>query len=168
MLNLPVLSILLSSSWEASHLCKLWKTIDKRKGMAFASGAFTQRYVPESQTKISCTVGSRSDLWRQSRRIFTGLALFMENSLCSVTETSSAMERWMSGSPRKWQQNGDWEGKWLDSPVPWPWIWPGLLQEFQTTDRQNLRCKHHCSTCNGSPKRELSPMQVDKPDQVCV
>lgn len=108
MWNLPALSIQLSSSWEASHLCKLWKTIDKRKGMAFASGAFTQRYVPESQTKISCTVGSWSDLWRQSGRIFTGLELFMENSLCSVKETSSGMERWVSGSQEKRQQNGDW------------------------------------------------------------
>ena len=34
--NPPVLSLLLSSSWEASHLCKLWKAIDKRKGMTFA------------------------------------------------------------------------------------------------------------------------------------
>ena len=70
--NPPVLSLLLSSSWEASHLRKLWKAIDKRKGMTFASGSFTQRYAPGSQRKIWAVVSMR-DLWKECRkRILTG------------------------------------------------------------------------------------------------
>lgn len=70
--NPPVLSLLLSSSWEASHLCKLWKAIDKRKGMTFASGSFTQRYAPGSQRKI-WAVGSTEDLWRMQEKDLHGV-----------------------------------------------------------------------------------------------
>lgn len=45
----------------------------KEKKMTFASGSFTQRYVPESQRKISRVMGSMGDLWRECRkRLVTG------------------------------------------------------------------------------------------------
>jgi hypothetical protein len=92
----------------------------------------------------------------------------MENSLCSVTDQlgDGKMNEWESAeTAAEWRLAGKTSRlssvmtlNLATAPVGVPDHWEAEPETPDTT----------VDTCKGSPKKELIPRQVDKPDQACV